>query len=197
MPLFSFSHLIMLAKPVGHRQVRDLSRAMLVAMVTTGWLVLHAGVIFGSQEHGMQFFVSGSLTNDPPISYTKIPEGLTGFAIDLTNAIVQELGGAVHHTGEKDWHSLENNLDKGKVDFLSGIALTLHENQRLELSEPILSLPEVILVRTGGPPGLSMEKLKGKRVAIVSDHTKHASAWRHLSCERLSKNALCNKRCAN
>ncbi len=98
---------------------------------------------------------------------------LTGFGRDLSDAVIQAVGGEVTHIHSDHWVTVLEWLDSGEADFIHDTGYTPDRDEFLDYSDPIIEMPEVIFVRSDQWDITDFEALKGRTVACVNQHVTH------------------------
>ncbi len=122
------------------------------------------------------------LTTDdfPPFSFLNEEGRLTGFNVDLTRAICDELG--IRCTIQaREWDDLLRVLREGDADaIVAGIAVTADARQELDFSDTYMRSPGRFVVRADGEAfDPTAEGLSGKTLAVVarSAHEAYLAAF--------------------
>ncbi len=122
------------------------------------------------------------LTTDdfPPFSFLNEDGRLSGFNVDLTRAICDELG--IRCTIQaREWDDLLRVLREGNADaIIAGIAITADARKELDFSDVYMRTPGRFVVRAGSEPfDLTAEGLSGKTLAVVarSAHEAYLAAF--------------------
>lgn len=122
------------------------------------------------------------LTTDdfPPFSFLNEEGRLTGFNVDLTRAICDELG--IRCTIQaREWDDLLRVLREGDADaIVAGIAVTADARQELDFSDIYMRSPGRFVVRADGEAfDPTAEGLSGKTLAVVarSAHEAYLAAF--------------------
>lgn len=117
--------------------------------------------------------VDASSSNFPPVNVLTSDGRLAGFGAELADAVVKAVGGRVTHIHSDYWPQVLAWLASGKADFIHDTGYTQERTRFLDYSDPIIEMPEVILVRTGQWDVTGLASLKGKTVACVDKHISH------------------------
>lgn len=91
--------------------------------------------------------------------YIRILEKLTGLQFVITTA--------------GDWPDVIAAMHEGKLDMLAGLVPTPRREEYLDFTSSYIRLPGIIVVRRGDATNLTLEKLAGKRVAVVERYVWH------------------------
>ena len=115
-------------------------------------------------------------SNDfPPFNYYDEEGNLSGFHIDLANAICREM--AVRcDIRVSDWDKLLSNFNTGDNDaIIAGLAVNKRNMARLDFTNPYMRMPARFAVLKRRPqPEPTPRRLSGKTVGVVAD-TSHAA----------------------
>lgn len=129
-------------------------------------------------------FVVASSNNFPPVNQLDGDGRLIGFGHDLATAVIESIGGTATHIHSDRWTEVIGWLDSGRADFIHGAVYTKERDEFLDYTDPILTLPEVIFVRTDRYDIQGIESLNGKRVACVDMQISHLYLQRFSGIER-------------
>jgi glutamine transport system substrate-binding protein len=97
-------------------------------------------------------------------------EKITGFDIDILNAIAEAVGIKVdvQNTG---WDPLFDGIDKGKVDFgISAITITEDRKEKYDFSDPYFEATQLIMVSEDSPV-TQLADLQGKKIGVQTATT--------------------------
>nr|WP_113865188.1 transporter substrate-binding domain-containing protein [Brenneria salicis]NMN91721.1 polar amino acid transport system substrate-binding protein [Brenneria salicis ATCC 15712 = DSM 30166]RBP65779.1 amino acid ABC transporter substrate-binding protein (PAAT family) [Brenneria salicis ATCC 15712 = DSM 30166]RLM31819.1 glutamine ABC transporter substrate-binding protein [Brenneria salicis ATCC 15712 = DSM 30166] len=101
----------------------------------------------------------------PPMEFTE-NQKITGFDIDLTEAIAHKLGRSVQWTNV-DFKGLIPSLTAGRADIaVSAIYITPERQQVVNFTQPYMAGGLVVLVKEGNDAIKSADDLKGKKVSV-------------------------------
>jgi len=101
----------------------------------------------------------------PPMEFTE-NQKMTGFDIELTEAIAKKLDRAVQWTNV-DFKGLIPSLTAGRADIaVSAIYITPERQQVVSFTEPYLAGGLVALVKEGNTAINSADDLKGKKISV-------------------------------
>lgn len=96
------------------------------------------------------------------------PEQLTGFEVELAEAIAAKLGVKARMV-QNQWDQLIPALERGNFDvILNGLELTAENQQRIAMSRPYFVYAQQIVTRRDTPGLVRLEDLKGKPVGVLS-----------------------------
>lgn len=109
----------------------------------------------------------------PPIEYFSSDGRYEGIAADYVNLVEQKLGirFKIAHMG--DWDEILEAARRREVDMFGAAAITPQRAAYMLLTDPFVKFPSVIIVRKKVTADLTLEKLTGMRVAVVSGYADH------------------------
>jgi len=117
--------------------------------------------------------VGASSNNFPPINILDDGGELTGFGRELSDAVIEAVGGEITHIHSGIWGDVLKWLDEGKADFIHDTGYAPDRTSFLDYSDPIIEMPEEIYVRADQFDILDFDGLAGKKVACVNKHITH------------------------
>lgn len=109
----------------------------------------------------------------PPIEYFSSDGRYEGIAADYVNLVEQKLGirFKIAHMG--DWDEILEAARRREVDMFGAAAITPQRAAYMLFTDPFVKFPSVIIVRKKVTADLTLEKLTGMRVAVVSGYADH------------------------
>ncbi|MBH5330112.1 basic amino acid ABC transporter substrate-binding protein [Eikenella sp. S3360] len=115
-----------------------------------------------------------------PFEFKNADGSLSGFDIDLLNAIAKEAGYRVEFK-DQSWDSLFNSLNNGDVDLVAAaVTITPEREQTMLFTEPYFEITQVVAVPEGKQVA-SIEDLKNlNRVGVVTGNTGDLAASKFL-----------------
>ncbi|MBT4288021.1 MAG: transporter substrate-binding domain-containing protein [Deltaproteobacteria bacterium] len=119
-----------------------------------------------------QFTVASS-NNFPPMNMLDDNGNLIGFGRELSDAVVQSIGGTTKRLHSPVWVNVLEYLDSDKADFIHDTGYTKDRDKFLDYSDPIIEMPEVIFVRSDRYDIISFDSLKHKKVGCINKHITH------------------------
>jgi PAS domain S-box-containing protein len=137
--------------------------------VVSDFMAAHAGPAERRAARAGAVFVAASSNNFPPINFLDIEGELTGFSRDVTEAVIEAVGGEVRHVHSGLWPEVEAALVEGRADFLQDVAISPGRDRRVDFTEPILVMHEEIFVATDSTI-TGFDDLHGRTVACVTGH---------------------------
>ena len=116
------------------------------------------------------------LAPDPqflPIEYFDDQGRYVGIAADYVSLIEGKLGVKFKAVQLKSWDEVLTQSRLRKVDLWGAATPTPQRREYMNFTQPFLELPAVILVRKQVTQTLSLDTLKGMRVAVISGYGIH------------------------
>jgi len=116
------------------------------------------------------------LAPDPefaPIEFFDHNGTYQGVAADMIKLLENKLGFSFTIAKERDWDEVMEKFKAGDIDTLGAIVPTPNRKTFMRISNPLLKVPGAIMVRKNVDTPLTIEKLKGMKVAVVSNYTAH------------------------
>lgn len=118
----------------------------------------------------------------PPITYHDEAGNLTGFDVEIAQAIGEKLGVEVEFT-EAEWDSLLAAVDSGRIDtVINAVSITEERKQKYDFSQPYVSLYRNIIVKGDNDSIKGAEDLNGTKVA-ENITTEYAEQLEELGAE--------------
>lgn len=101
----------------------------------------------------------------PPITYHDEEGNLTGFDIEVAQAIGEKLGVEVEFV-EAEWDSLLAAIDSGRIDtVINAVSITSERQKKYDFTSPYVSLYRNIIVKGDNDTIKSLEDLNGTNCA--------------------------------
>ena len=116
------------------------------------------------------------LAPDPeflPIEYIDEDGKYIGIAADFVALVEKELGIKFEIVGLKNWNEVLDQSKARQVDMWGAATPTPQRLEYMNFTRPFIELPAVILVRKQVKKSLSLEKLKGMKIAVISGYGVH------------------------
>jgi len=116
------------------------------------------------------------LAPDPefkPIEYFDRKGNYQGVGADNIKLLERKLGVKFAIVKAKNWDEVLERFSKNEIDLLGAIVATPKRREFMRISEPLFKVPGAIIVRNTVERGIRFDKLKGLRVAVVSNYTAH------------------------
>ncbi len=101
----------------------------------------------------------------PPITYHDEDDNLTGFDVEVAQAIGERLGLEVEFV-EAEWDSLLASIDSGRIDtVINAVSITAERQEKYDFTSPYVSLYRHVIVKGDNDTIHSLEDLNGTKVA--------------------------------
>lgn len=152
--------LVGLALFFAHGLVEERS-SVLLTREEQEWLASHADRL-----------VLGSYLNSP-MSFVNAKGEFSGIAADYARLLERKLGFEFRKAPITSIRELLQGLRTGRVDVASGLTQTPERSQYLLFSEPYVRIPTLIVVRQGTRQTLTLEELRGLRIAVGENFGAH------------------------
>ncbi|WP_158502083.1 transporter substrate-binding domain-containing protein [Vitiosangium sp. GDMCC 1.1324] len=107
-----------------------------------------------------------SYPDSPPLSFINDQGTFSGIAADYLRLVERNLGFTFRRAAPTSVSVLLQNMREGKVDVASGLAPTPERSEYLLFTEPYVRIPTLIIVRQGTWERLTLEEMKGLRIAV-------------------------------
>jgi len=95
-----------------------------------------------------------------------------GIAADHMKLIGERLGIKLEHVKNLSWKEVIEKAKLREIDVLPAVGITEERKQYLNYSEPYLSFPRVIIIRSSSEAG-SLEDLEDLKVAVQAESSHH------------------------
>ncbi len=109
--------------------------------------------------------VLGSYIN-APLSFIDDKGEFSGVAADYSRLLERKLGIKFRRALPSSVNELLHNMREGQVDLASGLTRTPERSEYLLFSEPYVRIPNLIVVRQGAWETLTLEEMRGLRIAV-------------------------------
>ena len=122
----------------------------------------------------------------PPIEYFDENGHYRGIAADYVHLVESKLGIRFKIVRLGDWDEVIEKAKKREIDMFGAAAKTPQRSEYMLFTSPFVEFPSVIIVRKNVTAPLSLKKLAGMRVAIVSGYADHdfvVNNYPHLSLD--------------
>ena len=133
----------------------------LLAAEETEWLSAHSEITLAPDP------------DYPPIEYFDENGQYRGIAADYVRLVESKLGIQFKIVRLRDWDEAIEKAKKNEIDMFGAAAETPQRSNYMLFSNPFVEFPSVIIVRKNVTESLSLKKLTGMRVAIVSGYADH------------------------
>lgn len=123
-----------------------------------GWLRANPVLRVGADPHW------------PPLSYFNEKGKLEGIDADILAILQEKLGVRFEVVHAASWSELETMLRERKVDFTVGTAQDPRREAYAHFTRSYLRFPVAIITRTDAPFLVSLQAIRGKKVAAPREH---------------------------
>jgi len=116
------------------------------------------------------------LAPDPtfqPFEFFDNEGSFQGIAADYMQLLEKKLGLHFEAVQLRDWSEVLDQIKTGQVDMISSVMKTDERSEYLNFSKPYLRFPYLFVARHGNLQKLSLQELKGKKVAVVNMYAIH------------------------
>lgn len=117
-----------------------------------------------------EIFVCPDL-NYPPFEQITKSDDYLGISADLLREVGKNTGLRIKVSHEKDWDTCIAKIKNGSVDILGAVYISSLRDDYLVYSEPYYRSLLPIITRSDTPTDMTLEQLRGKRVASVGEYT--------------------------
>lgn len=144
----------------------------ILSLILTGCGTANTEEAGGAKEEGKEskVFLIGTDAAYPPFEKQEGTGEITGFDVDILNAVAKAAGIEVklQHTG---WDPLFEGIDSGKVDGgISAITITEERKLKYDFTDPYFDAKQLILVPADSKV-TTLQELKGKIIGVQSATT--------------------------
>ena len=126
-----------------------------------------------ASDRANRHFVIASSNNFPPVNQLNESGHLEGFGKDLSDAVVEAIGGTHSRIHSAIWSDVLKWLAEGQADFIHDTGYSSERTAFLDYSKPILVMPEEIFVRVDRFDISNFETSKNHKIACVNNHITH------------------------
>lgn len=153
---------------LGH--VSDIAKPVFRLIVFLTSLLAYQPSLLADDARVVKCYVTA---NFPPY-YTLDEDGnLTGFGIEVMNAIAKRSGIQVHYTVKETWPEILQALKDGEADILASIGVTEERKAFANFTPPVEVVPVSIFIREEEPVSSEEIDLRGMTVAVVRNNVGH------------------------
>ncbi len=117
-----------------------------------------------------------TLAPDPdfkPIEYFDKNGNYRGAAADIFRLLEKKLGITITIVRLKNWDEAMARFRNREVDLLGAMVRTANREKFALFTDTLVAVPGGIFARAGSPTDLTLNDLKGKKVAVVSNYAAH------------------------
>lgn len=120
--------------------------------------------------------VIGGDKDYPPYEFLDENGEPTGFNVELTLAVAEELGITVDIVLDT-WSNTYQRLINNEINMIQGVFYSLERDQTFSFSQPYLEVPHVIITRKGELSDVTaMDELAGYRIIVMEQDIMHQRA---------------------
>ncbi len=132
------------------------------------WLTAHDGTIrlAGDPDY-------------PPICFRDEDGQFQGMAMDFVRLIEERLGFTFDISLHGDWDTMMKKMRDRTIDVIPDIQPTPERALYFQFTEPYATIPNLIITRDHVDRTLTVDKLKGMKVAVVESYATHDYALAH------------------
>src|SRR5699024_7536807 len=136
-------------------------------------------------EEGKLTFGSSGLFK--PFNYEDLDGDMTGFEVELGNAIAKEMGLEPNPVFTQDFGALIEEVNSDRLDVIMGsLTITEEREEAVDFSEPYYLSGGVIYVHEDTNDIETIDDLKGKNVGVVADSTYEETVLEYIDEENLA-----------
>lgn len=148
--------------------------------VLAGLTFLCLALSFTEEASAQDALRVASSNNFPPVNFLDADGEIRGFGVDLSDAVIRELGTETERYHSERWVDVVDELSSGRAHFIHDMGMTPERTEHFDFSDPILELPEVIFVLEDRDDIDGLESLRGGTVACVREHISHIYLRTHF-----------------
>lgn len=108
-----------------------------------------------------------------PLSFINDEGEYSGIAADYARLLERKLGVGFRRAPATSINELLQNMRAGRVALASGLTRTPERSEYLLFSEPYVRIPNLIVVRQGTWETLTLEEMRGLRIAVGESFGAH------------------------
>jgi two-component system sensor histidine kinase EvgS len=175
-PLSDFSQSFSFAVTEGNESLLEILNEGLSIVIADGTYDRLTTKWFGPlQQTGRAFdrIIVGGDKDYPPYEFLDENGEPTGFNVDLTRAIAEEIDIDVEIVLD-EWSTTYNRLLAGEIDLIQGVFYSLQRDAHLGFTQPHSVIRHVIVTRTGEYEDVqTLEDLRGHTILVMQDDIMH------------------------
>ena len=159
--------------------ILPLSRRVLVGLGASAGLLLAASITpaFSAPPEALRIAVEGEY---PPFNQTDRKGKLSGFDIDIANALCKALQTSCSFVKQR-WDRMIPDLMDGKYDLVvSSLSITAERLQKIDFTLPYYNTPAKLVAKKGVSLANALDGLKGQRVGVQKATTHELYLTRML-----------------
>ncbi|GEM_PF-1338856 len=137
------------------------------------WCAIGLPVLADQPAPGGRTLTVASTDNFAPINLLDARGRLTGFGVELSDAVLAAIDVEVRRLHAPSWLRVVDWLETGAADLIHDTGYTRERDAFMDFTQPILEVPEVIFVRQEQLTIRDLASLRGRAVACVRGHIGH------------------------
>ncbi|WP_235872132.1 transporter substrate-binding domain-containing protein [Siminovitchia acidinfaciens] len=122
-----------------------------------------------------------------PFNFEDIDGNLTGFEVELGEALAKEMGLEPNPVATQDFGALIEEVNSGRLDAIMGsMTITEERSEAIDFSDPYYRSGGVVYVHESNNDIKSTDDLKGKTVGVIASSTHEESALKFITEDTLA-----------
>jgi len=122
-----------------------------------------------------------------PFNFEDIDGKLSGFEVELGEALAKEMGLEPNPVATQDFGALIEEVNSGRFDAIMGsMTITEERSEAVDFSDPYYRSGGVIYVHKSNNGIKSTDDLKGKNVGVIASSTHEETALKYISEDTLA-----------
>lgn len=122
-----------------------------------------------------------------PFNFEDIDGKLTGFEVELGEALAKEMGLEPNPVATQDFGALIEEVNSGRLDAIMGSMTVTEERQEsIDFSDPYYKSGGVVYVHEKNEDIKSPDDLKGKNVGVIASSTHEQTALKYIDEKTLA-----------
>jgi PAS domain S-box-containing protein len=115
----------------------------------------------------------------PPICFRDEDGQFKGVAMDYVRLLEERLGFSFYTRYQGDWDTMMKKARDRFIDVIPDIQPTPERTDFFQFTDPYITIPNLIITRDHVERTLTVDKLKGMKVAVVESYATHEYALAH------------------
>ncbi|MFD1706175.1 transporter substrate-binding domain-containing protein [Siminovitchia sediminis] len=122
-----------------------------------------------------------------PFNFEDIDGNLTGFEVELGEAIAKEMGLEPNPVATQDFGALIEEVNSGRLDAIMGsMTITEERSEAIDFSDPYYRGGGVVYVHKDNNDIKSTDDLEGKTIGVIASSTHEQSALEFITEDTLA-----------
>ncbi|HBZ11522.1 MAG TPA: ABC transporter substrate-binding protein [Bacillus bacterium] len=122
-----------------------------------------------------------------PFNFEDIDGNLTGFEVELGEALAKEMGLEPNPVATQDFGALIEEVNSGRLDAIMGsMTITEERSEAIDFSDPYYRSGGVVYVHEDNDNIKSTDDLKGKTIGVIASSTHEETALKYISEDTLA-----------